>query len=178
MQAARDRQTPEERAAHNLAVKVAKKALGHITSAQVLQYYDTATPEQLAAHALAISNTKTADGEQIGATSHEVWSRPGMNEFISGRIKEGTTEAWERDRASGGQRSETQRANVEKQFSDPGTAERHRQACIARDARDGGLKARYADPVQRAQIIAKRNATAAANRAAKKAAAAAGEKLL
>lgn len=156
------------RTAHIEASRATKLANSDKTSAQVKEYYATATPEKLAAHAKAISDTQSANAEKIGETSEEVWARPGMKEFISGRISVGQSAAWAEPR--GEQRRENASISATKQFADPMKAERHRQACIKRDAKNGGgLKARYADPIQRAAIVAKRNATAAANRATKKA---------
>lgn len=146
MQAARDRQTSEERVAHNLAVQVAKKALGHITSAQVKYYYETATDEDLAAHALAISNAKAASSEQIGKTSSEVWAREGMKEFISRRIGEGQSEAWH-DESRGEQRRETASINHQKQFFNPVTRETHSKGCSSR------MRADWADPVKREAML-------------------------
>lgn len=95
--------------AHIEASRKTKLANSDKTSAQVKKYYATATPEKLAAHAKAISDSQSANAEKIGKTSSEVWSRPGMNEFISESIAIGQKSNWD-DPVKGAQRREKLKA--------------------------------------------------------------------
>ncbi len=137
------------------AIRQAQLARRDDVSAKTLHYYATASAEELAANGAKISAAKRRDAEKIGKTSEEVWARPGMNEFISGTISEGQTRAWAEPR--GVQRRETASVNATKQFSDPVSAQKHKD----------GVNAKWADPERKAMAVAKMLATRAANKAKK-----------
>ncbi len=152
---------PGVKEADSELIRQVQIARGDDVRAKRAHYLATAPAEKIAADNAAISAGKRKNADKIGKKSKEVWARPGMTEFISSTIAVGQKKAWDEPR--GEQRRETARLNAEKQFSDPVSAEKHRLGCLERDARDGGLRARYADPEKSTKIIAKRSATVAAN---------------